>query len=189
VDENESVLRFIGERKRGTDVHSGNLASQVAFDLGSDGQIVTAFTFSNDIRQYDLATGDLERVITRRLAFDPIEPRMEESTRPSPDGREVQVVLAAFVDPVTWDVAYDPAGRIWTITSLVDTETRQEREADGEDEGLVCLEVFAPDGDLLASLPLSEPADQLAFDPAGDLWLLDSLLNNTLRRYEVIWPE
>jgi hypothetical protein len=181
------VIRSLGERISHRDPHTENMMNEVSFDFRR-GEIAVAFNLHDEIRLYDCGSGDLKRVISRRLAFDPVEPSMQETEQPSPDGREVLLVLVAFIDPVSFDVAYDPAGRIWVITSLVSSDEEEARQESGDFYDIVRLEVFSPEGELLTTIGMEEPVNRIAFDSEGDLWLLDNRYNSTLRRYEVIWP-
>ena len=54
--------------------------------------------------------------------------------------------LLPDVDPIADDMAVDLEGRIWVLTHLMTSEKSGEKEADGEFEGLMRLEVFSMEG-------------------------------------------
>jgi hypothetical protein len=74
------------------------------------------------------------------------------------------------------------------ITALQGSDRTKELEEEGAYGQISRLEIYAPDGRLLCILPLEEPATRLYFDPQGDLWMLDSQYNATVRRFKVRWP-
>jgi sugar lactone lactonase YvrE len=50
------------------------------------------------------------------------------------------------------------------------------------------IEIFSLDGELLATVPLDFAPSMIAFDPFGDLWLVDTRESLSARRFEVEWP-
>ena len=188
VDEDGAVLRSFGERWTSEDQHLANILNQISLAWSPEGRIAVAPRFFDEIHVYDAASGEPELVFNRGLAFNPVEPSADLQQERSPDGGEVRVSLAVSADPISIDVAFDPAGRIWVLTYLVDQAEREEREEEGEFEELIRLEVFSASGELLAAIPLAEPATRIRFTPSGDLWLLDTDYVTSARRYSVIWP-
>jgi len=188
VDDGGAVLRSFGERYEHDDQHLANILNQISLAWNQQGRIAVAPRFFTEIKVYNAASGELELVFDRGLAFTPVEPSAELQQERSPDGSQVRVSLAVSADPITVDAAWDPDGRLWVLTYLVDQETRLEREEEGEYEELIRLEIFSPEGELLAALPLDEPATIIRFSPEGELWLLDTDYVTSARRYSVVWP-
>ncbi|MFO7769288.1 MAG: 6-bladed beta-propeller [bacterium] len=186
VDGEGRSLKSFGERKPVEDRRAGMLVNSVSI-AGHRGQVAAAFRFADDIRIYDVKSGQVDMIITRELAFTPREPKLEMQTRDVGEGN-VAVRATAAADPVTLDVAFDPDGRLWVITSLFDEAGTGEREETGEYAGLVRMEVYGGDGRMIAAWTLDEPANQMAFAPDGSLWLLDSQYTNTARHCAVRWP-
>lgn len=189
VDDDGRVLRAFGELKRHEDRRLAMAMNRTALDYDRRRRkIAVAYQFSPEITIYDEESGKLELIVTRKLPFTPREPEFDERRTTSPDGRDVRVSLTMVADRITLDVAYDPEGRLWAITSLVDYDERRRREEEGDYAGMLRLEVYGPDGRLLTTVGIEEPADVIAFDPQGDLWLMDSDYKLSVRRYEVTWP-
>lgn len=186
IDEEENVLRAFGDRVEADDPQKANALNQVDFDY-HDGKVLIAFRFLNEIRVYDAATGAFERIIRRRLAFDPVPVDVQMTPRQTGQG-EMVVSLSLTGDPVTLHAAFDDQGRIWVLSWMVGREESEEKETEGDYSGMVRLEVFDPQGRLLAGIPLEEPADRLAFAPDGSLWLLDARFTATARRMTIRWP-
>jgi hypothetical protein len=182
------VNRSIGQQRSHEDPMVESLINQFQLACTPTGKAIAAFRYGPEIHTYDLASGELEMVITRDLAFRPREPSVEVKTAASPDGRSTMTRVEPVADDVTLDVASDGEGRIWALTYLVGQEDREALEDEGRFDQMVRLEVFGQQGRLLAVYPLSEPYSRLAFDPQGDLWLMDRSYNMTIRRFEVIWP-
>jgi hypothetical protein len=190
IDEEGQVIRAMGTPRHSENMMTERLINQVTFAAAPGGKAVVAFTFANLIQVYDLANGNLEREITRQLAFEPREIRTEMTPQTSTDaqGRRMTTVRGTIVaDQVTRDLAIDPEGRIWVLTNRTLSDLRRDRLESGDLTGLVRLEVFAPDGRLLAGLPLETAPVQLDFDPSGDLWLFNDE-TATFYRYQVVWP-
>jgi len=186
VDGEGKRLTTFGERKPVEEPRTSMLVNSVEV-AGRDGKVAAAFRNAADIRIYDATNGRLELVITRELAFDPREPSVEMQTRDLGEGR-TGVTMVGMADPVTLDVAFDKQGRLWVLTSLFDEAGTEEKEEEGDYEGLVRMEIYGGDGKMIAAWTLEEPADTLAFAPDGSLWLLDSRYTNTARRCSVRWP-
>jgi hypothetical protein len=190
IDEEGQVIRAMGTPRHSESMMTERLVNQITFAAAPGGKAVMAYSFDNLIQVFDLATGRLEREITRQLAFEPREIRSEMTPQTSTDaqGRGMTVVRGTITaDQVTRDLAVDPQGRIWVLTNRTLSDLRRERLESGDPAGLVQLEVFAPDGRLLAALPLETAPVQLAFDPSGDLWLFDDE-TATFSRFQVVWP-
>jgi hypothetical protein len=188
VDESGQVLRAFGDRLPNDDAQIANMINRVELAWHPSGKVLVAFQLTNELHVYDAATGTLERIIRRRSAFTPREPKMDMQQERSPDGQEVRIALRPIVDPITLAAAFDPQGRIWALTRIIGTEESDKKEEAGDHTGLVRLEVFDTDGKLLAGIPLDEPADRMVFAPDGSLWLLDAQFTATARRYTVRWP-
>ncbi len=188
VDREDEVIRGLGRRRTHEDDRIADILSSVVITVSPAGKAVAAFGHSPEIQVYDLSSGTLEHTITRELEFQPAEPDVEERTYRSPDGRTSSRRIEPVADRVTFDVAVDETGRIWVLTGRLGQKEAEDREIEGRFDELVKLEVLGPDGRALASWPLADPASRLAFDPSGDLWLMDRGYNMTIRRYEVIWP-
>jgi hypothetical protein len=188
VDEKGDLVRSFGERLDNEDMHLRNLVNGVSLDYHPDGIVAAGFHLNNHINIYNTESGTLERVITRRLAFNPKEPSADLEEISSPDGSEVSIMLQPSFDRITYDLTFDARGYLWVITALVNEEESQRREEEGEYDGLMRIEVFDTRGRLLTTIELDQPATQLRFDSEGDLWLLDGQFTLTARRYEVSWP-
>ncbi len=188
VDERGRVIRSFGERWTHEDPHLANILNQIAFDYHPAGKIAVAPAYFDEIHLYDATSGEVEKIIRRRTAFTPREPAAELQEEQSPDGREIRVQLVVNADPISIDVAFDAAGRIWVLTWLVAAEERETREEEGAFADMIRLEVFSPAGELLTGIPLEEPATRIAFGPGGELWLLDTEFAPSARRYRVDWP-
>ncbi len=186
IDEEENVLRAIGDRVEADDPQQQSALNNVDFDY-HDGKVLIAFRFLNEIRVYDAATGAFERIIRRRLAFDPVPVDVRLTQREGNEG-EVMVSMMLTGDPVTLDAAFDPQGRIWVLSWVIGTEEAEQKEEEGDYTGMVRLEVFDREGKLLAGIPLEEPADRMAFAPDGSLWLMDARFSATARRMTIRWP-
>ncbi|MFO7769287.1 MAG: 6-bladed beta-propeller [bacterium] len=178
LDSEGDLIRTFGEPKPVQEPRNRVLVNTIRA-AGKDGSVAVAFHYFDEIRIYDAGTGDLERVITRELAFTPRTPEMAV--------RDPGAVRAA-ADPVTFDIAYDGGGRLWVITALLGQKASDTRFEEGNTTGLVRMEVYGGDGRLIAAWTLQEPANQMAFAPDGSLWLLDSRYTNTARRCAVRWP-
>ncbi len=188
VDDSGAVLRSIGERWTHEDRHLANILNVISLAWNPEGRIAAAPAYFDEIHVYDAASGELDLIFDRGLAFNPREPSADLEEQSSPDGSELRVMLTVNADPITLDAAFDSEGRIWALTYLTGELEREELEEEGEYAGLIRLEVFSPEGDLLAGIPLEEPATRIRFGPGGDLWLLDTDYLPSARRYQVIWP-
>jgi hypothetical protein len=146
-----------------------------------------AWNHYRDLGIYRLSDGTLERLISRRTAFrvNP-NPSLEERVLTAPDGSN-EITVYPRVDTVSRDVAVDDRERIWVVTMLQGQEERERLEDEGIFTGMVRLEIFSPEGELLAGIPLEDFADHICFDPAGDLWLMDSRYNMNIRKFRVTW--
>jgi hypothetical protein len=188
VDREDKVVRDLGKHRTHEDRRIASLLSSVVITTSPSGKAVAAFEYSPEIHVYNLVSGALERTITRELEFRPAELAVEERIYRSPDGQATSRRLEPVADTVSLDVAVDEAGRIWVLTNRLNQKDSEARESEERFDQLVKLEVLSPDGLLLGSWPLADPASRLAFDPLGDLWLMDRGYNMTIRRYEVVWP-
>ncbi|MFC1499803.1 6-bladed beta-propeller [Candidatus Zixiibacteriota bacterium] len=188
VDGTGSTLRRFGEEKTHDDMQVAGLLNNVSIAYTPTGKVVLAYRYSNEFLVYESATGELELKYTRRTTFNPREPEVDMVENISPDGTEVSLMLQPLADEVTADITCDSEGRIWAITFLVDDEEAQQKEEDEEYEGLMQLEVFSPEGEFLAAVPLAQPATMIRFDEAGNLWTLDERYTLIARKYEVDWP-
>ncbi len=188
VDREDRVTRSLGNHRMHEDRRIASLLSSVVITVSPSAKVVAAFEYSPEIHVYDLASGVLEQSIIRELEFKPADPAVKERTYRSPDGLTTSRRIEPVADTVSLDVAMDKEGRIWVLTRRVDQEKGDTLEAEERFGELVKLEVLGPDGRPIASWPLADPASRLAFDPFGDLWLMDRSYNMTIRRYEVVWP-
>ena len=191
IDNEGNVKLKIGTRKEHEDRMIGIIVNRVSMDYSPPNHVVVCFQNANEIHVYNKSTGALERIITRRLSFNPKEPNMEMKTERTTDangGVSIMARLLPDVDPIADDMAVDLEGRIWVLTHLMTSEKSGEKEADGEFEGLMRLEVFSMEGELLSTIPLDIAASMIAFDPSGDLWLIDTRGSLSGIRYEVVWP-
>jgi hypothetical protein len=188
VDREDRVIRGLGNHRTHADERIASMLSSVAITVTPSAKVVAAFEYSPEIHVYDLPSGALERTINRELEFRPTELAVTERTLRSPDGRSSQRRIEPVGDTVSLDVAVDEAGCIWVLTNRLNQKETEACEAEGRFDQLVKLEVLRPDGLLLGSWPLADPASRLAFDPSGDLWLMDRSYNMTIWRFEVIWP-
>lgn len=180
----KSVLRF-GDITPHEDAWTEFLLNRMWWDY-RDGRVAVAYRYRNDIHLYRLPDPQPYLIMSRRTAFRPnSNPRMEERIEfeSAQGGKDIRMITIA--DAISIDVAFDPSGRIWVITSLLSQKETEERMETGDFTDMVRLEVFSPEGELLAGIPLSEPATRLAFDPFGHLWLLDNEYTLSARRYEV----
>jgi hypothetical protein len=188
VDREDRVVRGLGNHRTHEDRRIAGLLSSVTITTSPAGKAVAAFDYSPEIHVYDLASGALEHTITRDLEFRPAELAVQERTYRSPDGQSTSRRLEPVADTVSLDVAVDGQGRIWVLTNRHNQKDMEALETESRFDQLVKLEVLDADGTLLASWPLADPASRLAFDPSGDLWLMDRSYNMTIRRFEVVWP-
>lgn len=191
IDSEGNVKLKIGTRKEHEDQMIGMLINRVSMDYSPPNHIVVCFQNSNEIHVYNKSTGALERIITRQLSFNPKEPNMELKTERTTDasgGVSIMSRLLPDVDPIADDMAVDKEGRIWVLTHLMTSEESGEKEADGEFEGLMRLEVFSMEGELLSTIPLDIAPSMITFDPFGDMWLVDARGSLSAIRYEVVWP-
>ncbi|MFC1545699.1 6-bladed beta-propeller [Gemmatimonadota bacterium] len=189
VDDSGAVIRSFGERWTHEDRHLANILNNISLGWSPQGHIAVAPTYFDEIQVYDAASGEVELRFDRGLAFNPREPSADLEEQQSPDGSEIRVMLTVNADQITLDVAFDREGRIWVLTYLTGENEREELEEEGDYAGLVRLEVFSPDGALLAGIPLEEPATRIEFGPGGELWLLDTDYSVSARRYRVVWPQ
>ncbi len=188
VNETGAVVRSFCERTEHEDSQVANLLNRAALAFHLDGRVAVAYAYTPEIRIYDYAAGELELIVTRDTAFRTKEPSVEMNRNTSPDGSSVYVSMDQSADEITLDAAFDPAGRLWVITRILNQEATEAAEENEEWEGMVRLEVFSPEGVLLAALPLDGKVSDIEFDPAGDLWMLEPTESNTARRCRVIWP-
>jgi hypothetical protein len=189
VDGEGDKVRSFGDMLEHENPRVAGVMNQVALDYDPiRRKIAVAFSNLPEIHIYDEQTGTHELIFNRRVPFTPREPSFEERRVTSPDGRSVQATMSVVADQVTADVAYDPQGRLWALTYLVDSDQRTAREEEGEYAGMMRLEVYSQVGELLTAISLDEPADVIAFDAEGDLWLMDSDYELSVRRFEVRWP-
>ncbi|MFC1530250.1 6-bladed beta-propeller [Gemmatimonadota bacterium] len=190
-DSDDQVRLNVGEQKTHENQVLGFLINGTSIAYASGNHMIVAFNLLNEIHVYDAATGNLERIITRRLAFSPKEPDMsmqrEEFTDPNSGERQLTMQIRPDIDPITNDVAVDPEGRVWVLTRLTTQDEADDKETEGEYEGLVRIEIFSLDGELLTTVPLDVPAGMIRFDPSGDLWLVDTLATMAAYRYSVEW--
>lgn len=191
VDSQGNVKLKIGTRKEHENRMIGMLINRITMAYAPPDHLVACFQNANEIHIYNRTTGQLERIITRRLAFNPKEPEMGMETERStaPGGGEM-VMLRAIpdVDPISDNVAVDPEGRVWVLTHLTTSAVADEKETEGDFEGLMRIEIFSLDGELLTTVPLDFAPSMIAFDPFGDLWLVDTRESLSARRFEVEWP-
>jgi hypothetical protein len=191
VDEEGNVKRKFGERKTHENQMLAMLINRTSVAYAPPDHVVLAFANLNEIHVYNKNTGNLERIITRRLSFSPKEPQMrtrpESSTGPE-GGQRVLVRALPDTDPISDDVAVDSEGRIWIITRLTTSEVADEKETESDFTGLVRLEIFSLEGELLTAIPLDFAPGRIFFDQFGDLWLLDVRESLSARRFEVRWP-
>lgn len=191
LDSDRNVKLKIGIRKTHENLMIRGLLNRVSMAYMPTGHLVACFENANEIHIYNAKNGELERIITRRLAFNPKEPAMTTRTERSVDprgGERIMVRAAPDTDPITDDVAVGPEGRIWVLTRLTSTEEADDKELDGDFSGLVRIEIYSPEGDLLTTIPLDYAPGMIAFDPTGDLWLVDTRESLAAYRYEVKWP-
>lgn len=189
VNDTGDVVRSFGALKQFNDRRFEILMNRpmIAYNAAT-GKIAVAYPHFPEISVFDEVSGELKCVITREQAFTPREPGMKERRITSPDGRSVRVNRELDADTINFDVAYDCKGRLWVLTLLVDNDERRRRQEEEDYDKMIRLEVFSPQGVLQCGIPLKDPAVSLAFDAAGDLWLMDRTYNLSVRRYEVIWP-
>ncbi len=191
IDSEGNVKLEIGTRKEHEDRMIGMLVNRITIDYAPPDHVVACFQNANEIRVYNKSTGALERIITRRLSFNPKEPKMEVVTERTTDpsgGVSVMARMMPDIDPIADDVAVDKEGRIWVLTHLMTSEESGEKEAEGDFEGLMRLEVFSMEGELLSTIPLDIAPSMITFDPLGDMWLVDTRGSLSAIRYEVVWP-
>jgi sugar lactone lactonase YvrE len=189
IDTAGEVVQRYGERRGDGMSVADRMRDMIAFVGSPDGKVILAYQYENLIQVFDRESGRLEREITRRLPFEPRDPTsdMQPQEVVGSGGERTMVMRGTITaDRVTVDLTVDPDGRMWVLSNRTDSDVRSARLEAGETAGLVALEVFAPDGRLLAVLELDFTPRRLAFDPQGDLWLLDGE-SSTLRRYEVVW--
>ncbi len=181
----------VGEQKTHENQVLGFLINGTSIAYAAGHHMIVAFNLLNEIHVYNTATGALERIIKRRLAFSPKEPDMsmqrESFTDPNTGEQQLTMQIRPDVDPITNGVAVDPEGRIWTLTRLTTQDEADDRETEGEYEGLVRIEIFSLEGELLVTVPLDIPAGMIRFDPSGDLWLVDTMATMAAYRYSVEW--
>ncbi len=188
MDDSGAVIRSIGERWPHEDRHLANILNNISLAWSPQGRIAVAPAYFDVVKVYDAASGEVEFMFDRGLAFNPREPSADVQEQRSEDGSEIRMALTVNADPITLDVAFDREGRIWVLTYLTGEIEREELEEEGEYTGLIRIEVFSPEGELLAGIPLEEPATRITFGPGGELWLLDTDYMASARRYQVIWP-
>jgi hypothetical protein len=187
INEGAGAIRRFGELRSYEDPMLMSVLNRICWDLSPDGRVAMAWKYSNEIQIYRLESGRLEQIITRRTAFRPDpNPRLELRRAAGSDGGS-DVRYVTIADIISVDAAFDPEGRLWVLTMVVDREERSAREETGDYSDLVRLEVFDTGGDLLITSNLASYADHIAFDPFGDLWLMDSRYELNLRRYQVLW--
>lgn len=188
LDGTGTTLRRFGEEKTHEDMQVAGLLNNVSIAFAPSGKVVVGYRYSNEFTVHDAATGELALKFTRRTNFKPREPDVDMVENRSPDGTEISISLQPLADEVTADITCDSEGRIWAITFLVDDEESQQKEEDEEYEGLMRLEIFSPEGEFIAVVPLAQPATLIRFDSEGNLWTLDERYTLTARKYEVSWP-
>lgn len=182
----------VGTQKSHENQMIGMLVNRAAMAYVPGGRIVVGFQNINEIHVYDTDTGKLERIIRRRLAFSPKEPEMsmqrETTTDPNSGMQQLRIMARPDVDPITDSIAVDPQGRIWALTRLTTRVEGEDKETEGDFEGLNRIEIFSLEGELLATIPLEIPASIIRFDAEGDLWLIDTRATMAAYRYTVSWP-
>ena len=191
IDSAGEVKLKIGTRREHENRMIGTLINRTSIAYAPPDHVVACFSVLNEIHVYNKNTGQLERIITRRLAFNPKEPEMgtrTESTTDAGGGRRTMIQAIPDIDPISDCVAVDREGRIWVLTHLTTSEAADEKEAEGEFDGLIRIEVFSLEGELLTAIPLDFAPSMIAFDPLGDLWLVDTRDTLSARRYQVRWP-
>jgi hypothetical protein len=188
VDGEGEVKVGLGRRRQHDDAHIADMLNSASLAASPTGRVVAGFRYSPEIEVYDLASGAHLLTITRELPFRPSEPAIEERVHTSPDGRSVIRRLEPVADEITLDVAVDGGGRIWALTMRVDAEGVTVLEDEDRLDEMVRLEVYDPGGTLIHTSPLDRPYSRIAFDPLGDLWLLERTYDVSLSRYEVRWP-
>jgi hypothetical protein len=191
IDGEGNIKLKIGTQKEHEDQMIGMLINRVTMDYAPPNHVVACFQNANEIHVYNKSTGELERIITRRLAFNPKDPDMNIVTERTTDpvgGVRVGARLRPDVDPIADDVAVDREGRIWVLTHLMTSDESGEKEAEGDFEGLMRLEVFSMEGELLSTIPLDIAPSMITFDPFGDMWLVDTRGTLSAIRYQVVWP-
>ncbi|GEM_PF-1075229 len=188
LNDDGEVVRSFGERIEHEDTHVANLLNRASLAYLPDGRVAVAYDYRPEIEIFDYYTGELVQIVTRETAFRPKDPSIEMKRNASPDGSSVYISLEQDADEITIDAACDPEGRLWVITRILDQEATEAAEENEEWEGMLRLEVFSPEGELLGALPLDGRISDIEFDPAGDLWMLEASETNTAIRYEVIWP-
>lgn len=192
IDADGEIRLKVGEQKSHENQIIGMLINRASMAYVPGGHLVVAFNNINEIHIYDTATGKLERIITRRLAFSPKEPDMtmqrETLTDPNTGGQQVTMQIRPDVDPITDSIAIDPQGRIWALTRLTTRVEGEDKETEGDFEGLNRIEIFSLEGELLVTIPLEIPASMIRFDAEGDLWLIDTRATMAAYRYTVRWP-
>jgi len=176
VNEKNEVIRTLGLRKQVSDVIVESFLNSVCITT-SDNKTAVIFRALNEIQVYETDSGVLKLIITRHTAFRPVVP-----------GRDKEGKISA--DIVSLDAQYDPDGRLWVLTSLLSSKQVNEFNWFQKDlSGMMRLEVYDQNGQLITTISLERPFDSLTFDPSGDLWLMDSRIYAEVIRYEVRWPQ
>ncbi len=192
IDSDGAVRLKVGTQKSHENQIIGMLINRTSMAYVPGGHIIVGFQNDNEIHVYNTATGKLERIIRRRLAFSPKEPEMsmqrETTTDPNTGMQELRIMARPDVDPITDSIAVDPQGRIWALTRLTTRVEGEDKETEGDFEGLNRIEIFSLEGELLATIPLEIPASIIRFDAEGDLWLIDTRATMAAYRYTVSWP-
>jgi len=188
VNAEGDILRSWCELIENDDFRVAVLLNRISLAYRPDGTVAVVYTYSPEITLYDYRTGELEMVITREIAFPPKEATLELEHSVSADGSTAVERWVPKADEISLSAAFDPEGRLWVLTRLLDQEASEAAESEGEWEGVLRLEIYDTDGDLQAVAPVDGRASVISFDPFGDLWILDTVESNTARRYSVIWP-
>ncbi len=187
VDEEAETVTGFGELRSHEDPILMSVLNRVHWALLDADRVVISWNHYPELGIYRLNGGVLERLISRRTAFrvNP-NPTLEERVLTGPGGSN-QITIIPVVDTVSLDVAVDRQHRIWVVTMLLDQEEKDRREDEDELTDMVRLEIFSPEGELLAGVPLEAFVDHIAFDPEGNLWLMDARYNMSVWKYRVIW--